>query len=309
MAIEVEQFSKIFVYLRVAFMLAGLAGNAVSFVVFSRKAFGKHSIGVYCRALCASNSFILFQLVLEITNLSLNQQLENNSTIVCKLMNFFNVGLSPISAWILAAFGIDKMIHVLNTNRFAFMKKQKFQCSVIFFCVFGNVLFYLYVPILFELKETTVGNVTSSVCQLQNILQYKALVWTYLVEANILPFILMMAATIVTIKCLVSSRKNLERVTNRELKSRREKDAKFALNSVVLNILFVILQVPLVLTYIVPIDDSTTFLVVNTICFFLFCLNYSISFGIYFLSNSIFRNEFMHLIRLRKSNQVFSTKN
>jgi NADH:ubiquinone oxidoreductase subunit 3 (subunit A) len=178
------------------------------------------------------------------------------------------------------------------------------QLAVIFSCAIGNALIYLSVPIQLELSEISIDNVTKTVCDGKNHPFYQMVGSIYLFEANLIPFCLMMASTTVTLKCLIKSRKNLEKITNRGIKRRKEKDAKFALNSVILNISFVIFQVPVVLTYIVPVNDPNTSQVVFLYCFVLFCLNYSITFGIFMLSNSIFRNEFMRLIGLGKGNKV-----
>jgi uncharacterized membrane protein len=178
--------------------------------------------------------------------------------------------------------------------------------AIICFFAIANVLIYLSLPVMLELEEIKFGNVSFTWCNGKNYPLYKIMGYVYLLEANICPFLLMMVSTTVTIRCLMSSRKNLQKISNRDDKKRREKDAKFALNSVVLNISFVTLQVPLVIAYILPINDLATFQVVFDICFFLFCLNYSIGFVIFMLSNSIFRNEFLQMICLGKSNKISS---
>jgi hypothetical protein len=282
----------------------GLVGNSLSFLVFSRKAFAKQSIGVYCRAVSFWNLFLLLQFDIDIANLSSNQYFHNQIRILCKFNVYFNTGLSPISVWVLLAFSVDKMINVLNTNSLGFIKKLNFQLAVIFGCAFGNALIYVCVPILLELKETSAGNVTTTLCVATNMPYYNLMGAIRLVEANVIPFFLMMVTTVVTLRCLVKSRKNLEKIANRDDKKRRQKDAKFALNSVILNISTIILQVPLVFVYIVPISDLATFQIVNAVCFFLFTVNYSNSFFIFILSNSIFRKEFLRMICLGKKNKI-----
>jgi hypothetical protein len=224
---------------------------------------------------------------------------------MCKFIYFADVGMPPISVWILVVFSFDKMIHVLNSNRFAFIKKRKFQFGIVGLIFIVHALLYLRIPILLDLQYVNETNVTLSYCRFENFPGYQGNTVLFAIEANIIPFVLMAISTFVTITTLVKSRKNLEKNSKHgTLKDRRDKDTKFAINSIVLNISFVILLTPIVCTYFVNFTDNITYLVVNYTCFLFMCMNYSIGFLINMFSNSLFRKELMLMLGLTKSNQV-----
>jgi hypothetical protein len=112
----------------------GLIGSVISIVIFSRKKFAKKSIGVYCKCLAIFDLFVVFNLVVKITEIIIKQPIFNRYEIVCKLITFISSGISPIPGWILAAFSLDQLICVSNETikqRFSFTKNRWFQYSLI----------------------------------------------------------------------------------------------------------------------------------------------------------------------------------
>ena len=103
---------------RFGVMATGIVGNFISFLIFSRKAFRKNSINVYCRALSISDSLIIsFQFANDFALIFFNIDLFSSSNAFCKLSNYIFVSASPISGWILVAFSIDKAMCVLYPTR------------------------------------------------------------------------------------------------------------------------------------------------------------------------------------------------
>ena len=195
--------------------------------------------------------------------------------------------------------------------RYDFIRKSKFQFSMIGLIVISNALFYLQVPIGINNRLTAVKGSTNETCliwscSLRYISFYKALSAFYLIESSLIPFSIMIVTTVVTVKALFSSRIRLESQENREMKLRRAKDMKFAATSIVLNVLYAILQSPISLSYIVSIQETNTYLLLANVAGVLYYMNFSIPFFAYLLSNSIFKREFFKLFRL-KYNVIEST--
>jgi hypothetical protein len=298
-------------------ILIGLLGNLVSFVVFSRRVFANYSISVYYRALAISDCFIIYRLVYEMFNYLGNIRLNVQSHAWCKLHYYIATGLSPISEWILVAFSVDKMIHVLGKKKWApFIERKPFQLSVVLFITLFHCLVYLFVPIMLQLKEkresSTIGGgggnnnseMLSYVCVFENIDNHQYLNGFILTEANLIPFVLMMITTSVTIKQLFKSRTKLERRQNKPMRERKLKDVKFAVNSVVLNSVSAIFQVPVSLSYLIKLEDPMSYQLFCTVSLFLFYLSYSMTFFVHILFNSIFRNEFLLMSGIRKKHQT-----
>jgi hypothetical protein len=287
--------------LKLPIIAIGLMGSFLSFLVFSRKAFREYSIGIYCRALALSDSFILYRFVFDLLNYLNNTKISYKSEFLCKLNFYIQVGLSPISIWIVVAFSIDKMLNTHeSSNKFAFMAKKKFQLAFVSSIAIFRALFYIFVPVLVSLKPVPGSNETSFVCLLQNAPNYKYFSCFFLIESSILPFVIMIIATSVIINRLVKSRHNLEKITKKSLNYRKRKDVKFGITSIALNALSVVLLIPVTLSYIVTFEnqiDSSLFVTIGT---FLFYLNYSITFFVHLTFNRVFRNEFLMMLRLRK---------
>jgi hypothetical protein len=113
---------------KIPIIAVGLVGNFLSFLVFSRKTFRNYSIGVYCRALAIADSFILYRLVFDLFNYLNNTTLSYQSDFLCKLNGYMQIGLSPISIWVLVAFSVDKMINVFGRAQRFFIHRSQTVC-------------------------------------------------------------------------------------------------------------------------------------------------------------------------------------
>jgi hypothetical protein len=282
-------------YLDSFIFLIGLFGNATSFIVFSRETFRRNSISTYCRALAISDSFILITFIDKAYYVLMNDDLVTKSNIICKMLWFANTGLSPISGWVLTAFSLDKMICVLNTARFGFIKKKSYQLLLILGIALANCAIYLVGPI--KLKVSSLENRTYLSCDLQDLSFYKVLNSVYIVQAIIVPFCCMIISTSVILNCLFKSRRKIEKSLSQEMKERKVRDVKFAINSVILSLLFIILEMPITVCYLIGFEFLNPLVV--AVSAMLFYSNYSVSFFTYLIFNSVFRNEFLSLI-LRK---------
>ena len=113
----------IFNRVRFGCLLTGIAGNLISFVVFSRKSFRHNSINIYCRALAFFDSLvILLQLVNDTSNIFFGTNLYITSDAICKFSVYAAAFLPPNSSWILVAFAFDKLLCVRFPHRYSFFK-------------------------------------------------------------------------------------------------------------------------------------------------------------------------------------------
>lgn len=289
--------------IRIGSISVGLVGNILSFFVFSRKSFRRNSINVYFRALAISDSIIIIvQLVGDIARLTANIDLYSPINELCKLTYYIYTIISPISGWILATFAIDKAISVVCINRFRFIQKRSFQLAIIALIVLINSLIYIEIPIaLNNFKYTSRINGTNStttiyICWLDSISFIRVINYVFLVQSSCIPFIIMLGATIIISKTLYSSRSRLTAQCNNQHKSRRMRDRKFAVTSAVFNVLYVIFQSPVTFSYVLRFPDAYKNLIFYLICIIFYNLNFSISFFVYLISNSIFRRELFKMI-------------
>lgn len=149
-------------------------------------------------------------------------------------------------------------------------------------------------------NETSNITVEKAMCVLQTMSSHKVVNLIYLIECNLIPFFIMLVSSVLTVRVLVLSRHRIEAIENRELKNRRAKDIKFAVNSFVLCILFVLFQTPITIGYFLYLPDIATYTIYFLIGEILYFLNYTLPIFTYVVTNSIFRREILKMLGLRR---------
>ena len=289
-------------------------GSLFTFVVFSRKVFENSSIRIYCRALALFDLFILAPLLTGLIGEIIGDSFTNHIDFWCTFTNFVNIGISPISAWILVVFSFDRLIAVSMTKRFEFAKKKWFQFSIIAGLFIFHCVLYSPVFILIGLLNitSTDGTYTYTSCDTTSLI----IPIIYLIESSIVPFIIIIITTACIVRLLIKSRRRTS--VGQEFANRRRsitikgKELKFAFNSIALNVLLVLLLSPILFHYIFPDEDYDLNELVTTICFVFAYLNYALHFWVHLGVNSVFRNEVLIILRIRKENdgtRSMTTKN
>ena len=292
---------------RFGVILAGLMGNIITFIIFSRPVFQKNSISIYCRALAVFDSFTIVHLVYEYGIAFSSYFLGNYSDLACIVYNYSNIGFGPIPGWILIALSIDKLLSMKNIGN-SLIKKRWFQLIIIASIVLINLLLYIEIPIYLRLVSFEYGNTTYRYCIL-NMMPYGDIVnLMYLIQANIVPFLIMITTSIMSIRLIRKSSKNISaQLASRE--RRRKRDIKFAVTSIMFNFMFIILRLPIVMLSFLSIFISS---LTNTdlsfmLTYLLYFVNFSSGIIVHLVSNNIFRREFLAFFRCQKSSSVTQT--
>jgi hypothetical protein len=197
-----------------------------------------------------------------------------------------------------------------QTTRFDFMKKKRFQYGSIAAIFIVECLLYIEIPIFIELLQVPIPgvNITLPVCDISNLSFVDILQFFYIFESIIFPFMVMIICTFLIVRTLVKSRQALGAhtggtTTNGADQQRRAKDFKFAVTSVAFNVLFVTFKVPLLCYYVLAFYRFQISPIFQFIGLNAFYLNYAIGIFVHLASNSLFRNEFLVLFRLRQPNR------
>lgn len=282
-------------YTSTGIIALSVLGSIFSFVVFSRKQFQKSSISLYCKWLAIFDLYLLFNLVICLINILGNIDLTNTSQIVCKLVYLFSIGISPMPGWVLVAFSIDQLIAVSKTKRFKFVNKKLFQYGVISGIFFVNLAIYSPVFWLSGLLIANSGNSTITYCNMvPSIMPY-----VYLLESSLIPFAIMLVTTTLIIRLLIQLRKRIANEISTD-DSRRTHNLKFGFNSAILNIIFILFSTPIVVYYMLPKGNYYVNYFIQNLSLVFFYSNFALHFWIHLIVNSIFRNEFLILLRIRK---------
>lgn len=287
---QIEPFAKISIDIIIFF---GLILNLVTFMVFSRKPLVTNSIGTYCRLLALADSFILYQLIFDLLTYSLDRPFEATSDAACKVFFYLSTSLSSVSGWIIAMLGLDKMLVVLMTKKLAIVKSKWFPGTIVLVIYLVNLVQFVCVPIVLELKNVTIRNTTYLICDGpdENSL---AVVYLYLIHSNLVPFVIMMTTALITsVGLFRSAQHSLNSATSQSSRRRRKRDIRFAFSSISLSILFMGFQVPVVFGFLLnfTLDSLFDYL----LCLFFF--NFATRFFGHLMFNCIFRRIFLKMIR------------
>ena len=299
-----ETFDSVMRIARIVVVSTGLIGNLISFIIFSKKTFLNNSISTYCRALAVVQCITLIGLINDVHYLVNGYYLMISSDGMCKAIMYLTNEYSAIPGWILVLFSIDKMIN-MRTKKLPILKKKWFQWSIVAGVILINALIYLEIPILLQLKTySTFYNIL--LCDISTLSFFNPLLIGILLEANIIPFVIMMFTSIVSIRLLIRSRNSLERVGNVD-RHRRSRDNKYAVSSIAFNIVFVGLKLPLTIFYILYANNISVSYYYLQISLLLYTFDCSSSVFVHLATNSLYRSELLVLLRLRSEQNAQST--
>lgn len=303
------------IILRDVIITIGLIGNVISFIVFSRNPFRKSSTAFYCKCLSLFNSFTTYQLIFDTAGLLFGENLKYTTKLGCHLLYFISGSFSPIPTWILIYFSLDQMLAVRRSKQINLVRKRKFQLALITTTVACHILLYLPIPLFFIDAHNNPINGTKfpQKCEIKSVVLMPYVV-TYFSEAILAPFFAMTITTSVILKSLWSSRRNLKRqepsspsslIIIRRITSRKRRERKYWINSVGLNVVFVLLMSPLMASLVIPKTSNHKDENKRNICLIFFYLSYTLHFWTHLCVNVTFRNEFFLLIGYVKPPVVF----
>jgi hypothetical protein len=199
------------------------------------------------------------------------------------------------------------MLCVLQYRVSTVLRKKSFQFTAVATIAIFNCLIYSEIPILLKIKHqkkpnASNGTTTMRICDISNIPFFNYINVLSLIEGIITPFILLMTITLITIYLLYSARFRLRvnvdsawRTNMATEKRRKIRDMKYAISSITLNVLFILLKIPIVLKYFVRFYSKFHFIFYLYLFTILLNLSYSMGFFVHMAANSIFRKEFFSI--------------
>jgi hypothetical protein len=302
-------------YLYLAVVVFGVLGNGAAFVVCSRLNLQKTVFSTYFRFLVLVDTFTLIfnPLYFFIANFT-DFDVLAISTDFCRL-NGILYYMTATSGWIEAAISIDRLININFPNRFLFFKKRWFQFSVCFallikdFVVYSQNYFETSLLIYENFSNDSQNSSFEAFC-FMDLAALHILDWINFFNSTLLPFVLMATCTLLIVKHLIQSRKSANSTRNQ----RKKRDRKFATNSVAINLIFFLTNLPLAFfkLYFNYFNTTISYQIANNLIqFFYFCkyIHFGSVFYINIWVNSVFRQEFMSLIRCKSSlNSANSTR-
>jgi hypothetical protein len=282
----------IIVYSYPVIALIGLAANCLSFLIFSRKKFKKTVFSIYYRF------YLAFQILNLIT--PINKMLELNfafhftriSDFTCKIRHYYMNANYSISSTLLTVISIDRYLSICHSTKYFWRKNPTFQiltsCIVILFNFLFNSL-----SLVNNLKEIKTNRTNETKISFKCIPPGITYDLMKLLQHSLIPFCLMIIFTLLTLKTIFNSRNN---INSKRLQS---KDVKFAIASIVNNLIFFLFQTPYtILTiiddYVISFDSANLNdlkKLLQAIFYSFAYINLGLTFFINYFVNSMFRKE------------------
>jgi hypothetical protein len=294
-------------YLYLMIVIVGTVANVLAFVVFSRKAFKNTIFSTYFRALLVVDTIgLLFLTLGKFLSLEFGIDLRDLHLILCKITMPLAYSIPTISAHITVMIKFDRWLSIAKPTVLLIRKKRKFQLIVCITIILINFayngqLFFSYIDFdpanKNDWEKCTIIN--------QNLLSTMDLI-----NSTLLPFILMLLFSLLTINAVFVSRNRIRNAilsqrnasSNRELFSSidlsRKRDIRFVFASILSNIIFLIFNAPHTTFFFVTnnmMNQSTTATLNFQLTLLLSYLNHAIVFFINLAVNSQFKEELSNL--------------
>ena len=282
----------------------GMIGNILVFIVYSRPDLNKHSYSFYCRVMAISDIGLLICYIKTWALYILDANLDTVSAFFCSISQFLPYFFGGLSITMLTLIASDRMITIVYSNRFAFIKKQLFQWLMVFICIVYNASFNLLPPLnnhIVEMSQTTNSSQSIKMCTLD---AHLTVIQMWILLGNFLLFniIINNVLNLKMIWFIVSSRRKVTRNLS-VLSNSSTRDRKFAATSIGLNLACMVLKLPFAIALLVMnqmVIEFDEFFAIQTIVLTISVLDNGFSFFINLFVNSIFYYEFLILIGFKK---------
>ena len=208
--------------------------------------------------------------------------------------SYLKYAIYPISPMLLVYISLDRFITIKYPTKRFFFRRERNQL-VYFLIVFVFNLIY-YIPIAFEYSIINLaGNETNQTdlqCGFTDLNAQIILSWMDLANSVIVPFTLTFSFTCLIAYTIFRSRARTRAVSTTTENHSRARDIKFSITCLVLNLIFLVLNLPVTTIAFFPLSFYS-FLFSFVFC--LLYLSFSVNFYILLATNSLVRHEFLNL--------------
>lgn len=199
---------------------------------------------------------------------------------------------------LLAYISMERFISMKYPIRKYLLRKNNIQLVFLLIIVFVNLILYLPIPILVDIQLIETSSNTNSTEEMQKSCNFKDRKYQNLINyvdlANraVLPSIYMFAFTCLLLRNIFTVRKKICKIFLSELNVSYKREIRLAITSVLLNLLYILLQLPISIISLFPNNFSDLFYM---FIYYLFYASYSINFYVILFSNKLFHDEFIKL--------------
>lgn len=282
--------------------ILGILGNFFMFLVYSQPKFKKLYMSLFFRAIATSNLCINASAVWQFFDNFYSINLFDLSDVTCKLLNFILFVAGPLSAWFLAAAGVNSYLIIFYPSRFSFIKSFRFSMGTIFTICACNIAIYIHLFFSLYLSPSEDLGELSSFCDGSIGIEFSYVDFT---NSVVLPFLVMFISSCAAFTGILRIRKRTENSFISDAHRRKHKrDIKYGVTMIFLNVTFLVFNAghPILILIkstwpgIVLISYDLDFFI-DLFFNFLYYLFYSVLFYELLLRNKPVRKQFFSILK------------
>lgn len=272
-------------------LIVGLSGNLIALLVLIReklKKIGTRHIFIY---LFLSDTVYLLQLIINYLGYGFGLDLSTISSLSCQIYVYFNYSLGAISPWLLIYISLEKFVSIKWPDHRLILKNKLYQKFFFLLVLIFNLLYYLPIPFfytLIEYKTNKTDYLTKYGCEFKDYRSQKITSYMDLINRGTVPILLMIVLSIMLIYYIKTSSKRVISDFNHKENKIHNRNIRFSITSVYINIFYMALNLPLLIDIFIPnYYESIEFL----FFFYLYYLSYAFNFYIILVTNRFFRKQ------------------
>lgn len=276
-------------------LIFGIFGNIAGLIVISRKKLHKIGPQKMYQYLFMSDSFILTEIIINYLQYGFNVDFTTISSFTCKLFHYLNYSFANISSMVLVYISVERFVTTKYPIKTKILRDHKNQLCYFCLVIAFNLIYYIPIPFFFSIiKDENDTIIPIDGCDFIDLNNKIIMSYMDLVNRAIVPFTLMILCTALLVYSIWKSRQRVYLACSLPNENRRiKKDAKLALTLIFIDLVYIIFNLPYSATIFLS-DYNLNFFYIFS--YFLFYASFAVNFYILLLSNSLFRNEFLHLL-------------
>lgn len=288
-------------YLIVALSLLGIVCNVLTFLVFQRKRFQNLSFAFYFKSLIVCDSILLVINYRLFVNIIFHNVIDDLGNFSCRCFEYVSYLIGGLSFWLIDLNLLDRLLFIVYFQRLAILRNRRFQIGAVCALVALNALIYTPMPFFRQIVQLTSTqaeiNGKNYSCQYMSSTDSDIVYWIDLTNVVLAELVVNNVLSVASIVFINKSRKRANCIDTNV-----SKNIKFAITMLVLNLVVFVLQTPVSIILLLINKKRLQFSygqvqILYSIGILLFTINCASLLAINLLSNSIFRIEFVSMMR------------
>lgn len=272
----------------------GTLGNTASIAILSRRRMDKIGPKSTYLYLFISDFSFLFLILVNYFAYGFEYDLTVTSKYVCKIYWYVNYFMAPVSPWLIIYISFEKVISIRYPSKRYLFRNKNNQLIYLLIIIAYNSLYYLPVAYYFTIASS---NETNSTPTCDYVSPYTRQLINYMDTANriIVPFLVITGCSISLLVSIVRIKIRISRNFGQNNHQNLSRDIQLVFSLLFLNTVFILLNVPVVVSIYYSFSDFGFVLTL-----YIFYSTYAVNFYIIFLTNSVFRKEFLLFLNFKK---------